>query len=114
MIKAHVLNEEKPVQIFPETKCCDGVFFIDRTISCPAGAKLYHGAVKKPMVTAKTNPAVDAVAKVAAGGNAPVSPRTPVSVCFSSTKLTCVRQGVTRECMEILVRDPVQEVWPEF
>lgn len=90
MIKAHLLNEEKPVQIFPETKGCDGVFFIDRTISCPAGAKLYHGAVKKPMVTAKTNPAVDAVAKVAAGGNAP---------------------GVTRECMEILTGEFISELF---
>ncbi|EJD47664.1 hypothetical protein AURDEDRAFT_113326 [Auricularia subglabra TFB-10046 SS5] len=83
-------SEEKPVQIFPETAGCDGVFFVDRTISCPAGAKLYHGSVKKPMVTAKTNPATDAVAKVSATGNA---------------------VGVTRECMEILTGEFISELF---
>ncbi|EJD47038.1 hypothetical protein AURDEDRAFT_184229 [Auricularia subglabra TFB-10046 SS5] len=81
---------EPPVQIWPEVKGCDGVFLLDRTVTCPAGAKLYHGSAKKPVVTAKTTVANDATIKVAAGGNAP---------------------GITRECVEIITGEFVTEAF---
>lgn len=71
-ILVHKLSTELPKQIWPEVKGCDGVFLIDKTVSCPAGAKLYYGSPKKPVVTAKTTVAADATVKVSGSGNAPV------------------------------------------
>lgn len=59
-------------QIWPELKGCDGVVFLDKAIQCPAGAKLYYGSPKKPVVTAKTTVAKDTKMKVSANGNASV------------------------------------------
>ncbi|EJD43954.1 hypothetical protein AURDEDRAFT_167008 [Auricularia subglabra TFB-10046 SS5] len=81
---------EAPVQIWPEVDGCDGVFLLDKTVTCPAGATLYYGSAKKPVVTAKTTVANDATVKVAAGGNAP---------------------GITRECVEIITGEFVTEVF---
>ncbi|EJD47663.1 hypothetical protein AURDEDRAFT_123262 [Auricularia subglabra TFB-10046 SS5] len=89
-ILVHKLSEDPQRQIWPEVKGCDGVFLIDRTITCPAGAKLYYGSVKKPIVTAQTTPEKDATVKVAASGIFP---------------------SVTRECMEILSGEFVSEVF---
>ncbi|EJD43995.1 hypothetical protein AURDEDRAFT_167046 [Auricularia subglabra TFB-10046 SS5] len=83
---------EQPKQIWPETKGCDGVFLLNKQVTCPAGAKLYHSTAQKPVVTAKTTAANDAVIKVAAGGNAP---------------------GITRTCVEILSADFVSELFEE-
>ncbi|EJD51691.1 hypothetical protein AURDEDRAFT_159428 [Auricularia subglabra TFB-10046 SS5] len=89
-IVVHKLSTELPQQIFPDVKGCDGVSLIDRSITCSAGAKLYYGSAKRPVVTAKTTVANDATIKVSAGGNAP---------------------GITRECKEILTGDFVSEIF---
>ncbi|EJD43984.1 hypothetical protein AURDEDRAFT_167037 [Auricularia subglabra TFB-10046 SS5] len=81
---------EEPKQIYPQTKGCDGVFLIDKSVTCPAGAKLYYGSAQKPVVTAKTTAAKDGVIKIAPGGNAP---------------------GITRACAEILSGDFISEVF---
>lgn len=89
-IVVHKLSTELPQQIFPEVKGCDGVILIDRSITCSAGAKLYYGSAKRPVVTAKTTAAKDATVKVSPSGNAP---------------------GITRECKEILTGDFVSEIF---
>ncbi|EJD46581.1 hypothetical protein AURDEDRAFT_113655 [Auricularia subglabra TFB-10046 SS5] len=70
-ITIHRGSVELPRQIWPQLKGCDGVFFIDKTVTCPSGSRLYHGSAKKPVVTAKTTVANDATVKIAATGKAP-------------------------------------------
>ncbi|KAH7094190.1 hypothetical protein BKA62DRAFT_42626 [Auriculariales sp. MPI-PUGE-AT-0066] len=80
-VKMHRTNTEQAYQIWPEVKGCDGVFFLDTHLTCPAGAKLFYSTPKRPVVTATTTVANDATIKIAASGNA---------------------AGITRECTEIL------------
>lgn len=87
-IDMHTGGKTDPMyQIWPE--CID---LEDKTPSCPAGAKLYHGSASKPQITAKTTVAKDGRAVVAATGNA---------------------AGITRECNQLIdgkmVKDLMQK-----
>ena len=71
-IKYRRAGPDPPRQIWPELKGCDGVMFLEKEVQCPAGARMYYGSPKKPVVTAKTTIAKDTKMKVSASGNAPV------------------------------------------